>query len=67
MILLECIKGYAHEEGVVCLQGDIVEVFDTDEGMVYLEGKMGWCARIELNFSPKIIAEHFKFYHRGQD
>ncbi len=65
MILLECIKGYAHEEGVVCLQGDIVEVFDTDEGMVYLEGKMGWCAGIELNFSPKIIAEHFRFHHRG--
>lgn len=65
MILLECIKGYAHEEGVVCLQGDIVEVLNTDEGMVYLEGKMGWCAGIEFNFSPKIVAEYFRFHHRG--
>ena len=64
---LECIKGYAHEVGVVCLQGDVVIVNDfynegtvEYEGTVELEGLEGWCAGIEISFSPKIVAEHFK-------
>lgn len=57
---LECIKGYAHEEGVVCLQGDVVIFNGMDEGIVDLEGLEGWCAGIEISFSPKIVAEHFK-------
>ena len=54
---LECIKGYAHEEGIVCLQGDIVVFNGTD---VELEGIAGWCEGIEITFSPQIVAEHFK-------
>ena len=50
---LECIKGYAHEEGIVCLQGDIVVFNGTDDGIVECEG-------IEITFSPQIVAEHFK-------
>jgi len=57
---LECIKGYAHEEGIVCLQGDIVVLTGTDEGIVELEGIEGWCYSIEMSFTPKIVAEHFK-------
>lgn len=67
MILLECIKGYAHEEGVVCLQGDIVEVTSTEEEEVLLEGKYGWSKGIEIVFTPKIVAEYFKFHSQGQD
>ena len=58
---LECIKGYAHEEGVICLQGDVVVFIGMyDEGIVDLEGVEGWCTGIEMSLSPKIVAEHFK-------
>jgi hypothetical protein len=52
-------KGYATDENVVFLQGDVVEVTDCEEGMVYLLGISGWCNGIEMNFIPKIIAESF--------
>lgn len=58
---LECIKGYATDENLVLLQGDMVKVVDVEEGMVYLEGILGWCSGTELNFTPKIISEHFKY------
>jgi hypothetical protein len=57
---LECIKGYATEENVAFLQGDIVEVLSIEEGMVDLIGIGGWCNGVEMNFIPKIVAEHFK-------
>ena len=57
---LECIKGYAHEEGIVCLQGDIVVFNGTDDGIVELEGIQGWCEGLELAFSSEMIVNHFK-------
>ena len=65
MIYLECIKGYFTEENVVFLEGDVVEVLSVEEGMVYLEGVSGWCKGIEMNFSPRIIAECFKTIHHS--
>jgi hypothetical protein len=56
---LIAIKGYATEENVVFLKGDIVEVTDYEEGMVYLLGVSGWCNGVEMNFVPKVIAECF--------
>jgi hypothetical protein len=56
---LIAIKGYATEENVVFLQGDIVEVTDHEEGMVYLLGISGWCNGVEINFIPKVIVECF--------
>ena len=56
---LIAIKGYATEENVVFLQGDLVEVTDHEEGMVYLLGVSGWCNGTEMNFIPKVIAECF--------
>jgi len=56
---LIAIKGYATEEDVVFLQGDIVEVVGTEEGWVDLIGINGWCDGVEMNFTPKVIAECF--------
>jgi hypothetical protein len=56
---LIAIKGYATEENVVFLQGDLVEVTDHEEGMVYLLGVSGWCNGVEMNFIPKVVAECF--------
>ena len=57
---LIAIKGYATEENVVFLQGDMVEVTSFgEEGMVYLLGVSGWCNGTEMNFIPKVIAECF--------
>jgi hypothetical protein len=43
------------------MEGDVVEVSDVEEGMIHMVGKRGWCNGIEMNFTPKIVAEHFKF------
>lgn len=56
---LIAIKGYATEENVVFLQGDIVEVTDHEEGMVYLLGVSGWCNGVEMNFVPRVVVECF--------
>lgn len=56
----ECIKGYATEENIVVMKGDIVKFIEAEEGIVYLEGIAGWCKETELSISPKIIVEHFK-------
>jgi hypothetical protein len=61
MVLLECTKGYATEENLVFMEGDVVEVSDVEEGMIHMVGKRGWCNGVEMNFTPKIVAEHFKF------
>ena len=60
MIYLQATKGYFTEEDVAFLEGDVVEVLSVEEGMVYLNGVSGWCKGIEMNFSPRIIAECFK-------
>jgi hypothetical protein len=60
MIYLQATKGYSTEENVVFLENDIVKVTSVEEGMIYLEGVSGWCKEIEMNFSPRIIAECFK-------
>ena len=60
-MMLKAIKGYSTDENVVFLTGDVVRVIDMEEGMVYLEGEIGWCKGIELSFSPKIVAEYFKY------
>jgi|LauGreDrversion4_2_1035121.scaffolds.fasta_scaffold375660_4 hypothetical protein len=59
---LKCIKGYATDENVVYLAGDIAKVVDTEEGMVYLEGIHGWCEGVEFNYIPKIIVNDWEFY-----
>jgi hypothetical protein len=56
---LMAIKGYATEEDVAFLQGDLVEVIGHEEGMVYLLGVYGWCNGVEMNFVPKVVAECF--------
>jgi hypothetical protein len=59
---LRAIKGYASEENVVFVQGDIVEVLGTEEGWLDLVGIYGWCNGIEMSFTPKVIVEHFCIY-----
>ncbi len=61
--LFECIKGYATQENVVCVQGDVVKIIDMEEGNVTLEGVAGFCEGIIIDFSPKIMIEHFKSIH----
>lgn len=60
-MILKAIKGYSTDENVVFLTGDVVRVIEMEEGIVYLEGITGWSKGIELSFSPKIVAEYFKY------
>jgi len=53
------VKGYATNENVVFLQGDVVEVLGVEEGFVELIGVDGWCVGTEMTFTPKIVAECF--------
>lgn len=57
---LEAIKGYYTEENVVFLTGDIVKLVEMEEGNVMLEGVAGWCKGVIMDFSPEIVATHFK-------
>lgn len=57
---LEAIKGYSTNENVVFLTGDVVKVNGMEEGSVELEGVAGWCKDVILDFSPKVVADHFK-------
>ena len=61
--LFECIKGYATQENVVCMQGDVVKIIDMEEGNITLEGVAGYSAGVIIDFSPRVIAEHFKSIH----
>lgn len=58
----ECIKGMADRDNinVVVMQGDIVIFNENSEGEIMVEGEAGWCKGLELNFTPKEFAEHFK-------
>jgi hypothetical protein len=42
---LEAIKGYATNENLVFMEGDVVDVIDVEEGMIYLLGK--WVGAVE--------------------
>ena len=59
---LECIKGIADKDNisVVCMQGDIVEVVETSDGEILVQGVSGWCNEFELTFTPKELVEYFK-------
>ena len=63
MTYLECIKGYATEENVVCIQGDILTIDSMEEGNVTLVGVSGYCNGVFIDFSPRIVAECFKTIH----
>jgi hypothetical protein len=56
----KCIKGMADNENVVVMQGDIVTFIKTEEGVVIVEGELGWCKGWELMFTPKEFVVHFK-------
>jgi hypothetical protein len=58
---LKCIKGIADVDNihVVCLVGDVVELIETEEGGVSMEGWSGWCKGIELYLTPQQVAESF--------
>lgn len=62
-LYFECIEGYATDENLVVAQGDILQFLESEEGMLYFIGIAGWCKGIEINFTPKIIAKHFKSTH----
>jgi len=53
-------KGYYTNENIVFMKNDLVKVTNVEKGMVYLEGIKGWCEGIEMNFIPKVIADHFE-------
>jgi len=57
---LECIKGYATQENIVCMQGDIVTILEMEEGLVTLEGVKGYCQGTIIDFNPMVVVEHFK-------
>jgi hypothetical protein len=61
--LFECIKGYATETNIVCMQGDVVKIIDMEEGWVTLEGVAGYCEGIMVDFAPSMVVEHFKSIH----
>jgi hypothetical protein len=58
----ECIKGMADTDNVnvVVMQGDVVKFLDLVENSIEVEGVAGWCMGVELSFTPKQFAEHFK-------
>lgn len=66
----ECIKGittdgygYDKDEMLLVMQGDIVTFDGSDEGEICVTGIDGWCEGMELRFTPKEIADHFKVIH----
>jgi hypothetical protein len=46
-------------EFVVCLQGDIVELYSIDENEITANGIFGWCMGHEINFGAKEFAASF--------
>jgi hypothetical protein len=55
----KCIKGVADECNVICLQGDIVEIYAIDENEITVKGIFGWCAEHEVTFTAKEFASSF--------
>lgn len=56
----ECIKGYATEQDIIVMCGDVVKFIIAEEGIVHLEGVAGWCKGVELSLLPKTVTEHFR-------
>jgi len=58
----ECTKGMTDTDNinVIVMQGDVVVFNECGEGTVEVEGIAGWCKGLELSFTPKQFAEHFK-------
>jgi hypothetical protein len=59
----ECIKGMSDTDNinVVVMMGDVVQFIENEEGMIYVEGIVGWCKGLELNFTPQQFVDHFMF------
>jgi hypothetical protein len=59
--LYKCIKGMADRDNVnvICMQGDLVEVIETNEGEILVEGTQGWCRGYEICFTPREFVDHF--------
>jgi hypothetical protein len=57
----KCIKGLADKENIsiVCMQGDVVELVETSDGEILVNGISGWCDEFELTFTPKEFVEYF--------
>jgi hypothetical protein len=62
-LYFECLEGYATDENLVVAKGDILRFLEGEEGMLYFEGVEGWCEGTEINFTPKVVAKHFKTTH----
>jgi hypothetical protein len=43
------------------MMGDVVQFIENEEGMIYVEGIVGWCKGLELNFTPQQFVDHFMF------
>ena len=58
----ECIKGLESIDNlsVIVMQGDVVELYEVEEGCVSVEGIRGWCIGTELDFTPSQFVTHFK-------
>jgi hypothetical protein len=58
----ECIKGLESIDNlsVIVMQGDVVELYEVEEGCVSVEGIRGWCIGTELYFTPSQFVTHFK-------
>ena len=58
----ECIKGLESIDNlsVIVMQGDVVELYEVEEGCVSVEGIRGWCSAQELFFTPSQFVIHFK-------
>jgi hypothetical protein len=61
---LECIKGYATNENIVFLQGDIVKIVEAKESLITLEGEKGYSKGTSIDMVPKIVAKHFKTHKK---
>jgi len=62
--LYKCIKGMADKEdaNVICMQGDLVEVLEINEGEILVEGYQGWCEGCEICFTPSQFVNHFESF-----
>lgn len=56
---LKCIKGISTTHFVVCLQGDVVELYAIDENEITVKGVSGWCVNQEICLTANEIAACF--------